>query len=695
MFLYRCKTFKVLMFFVVMVAAGTGLCTKALANDYILEDGHQVAIPLTYIADRVIFNPGSIDGDSGRMKDPRDIFLHEDHIYVADTGNNRILKLSKDGSLEDIFYGPEEDPLFRPEGVFVHERGSIFIADTGNRRIVHLSAEGEFIEQFTKPDSEMLEEYFTFEPTKVIVTPTGYIYTIKYPSIMIIDAYNRFRGFFGQIDIGFDLKDVIMRLVASEEQKRFIRDRLTSNYLNITLGGDGLIYATSRASVEGEIKKLNAIGKNLFVLEGDRSSFGEITYDTEEEAVYPIFEDLAVDDRGMITAVEKISGKLYQYDQEGNLLTVFGGKGNTVGLFRQPVSLETDEEGNIYVLDSETRGITIFKPTLFIRSVHEAIALYSTGEYDRSLEVWNEVLKIDEDYPLAFYGIAKTYFKNLEFSKCMDFFRHIKDKDGYSKAFTKFRHDIFREYFFFVILGGMILVFIILMILKAVKKTGDKAVYEFSEAGPQRVKTSNVIRLSFGILLNPVETLRIIKDYRDRISYLPGIMILAMVMVTRIFYIYTVHFPLADIEAENANILLEMIKYMLPLLTWVIISYAVTSIVSGESKLKEIFTASAFSMIPYILINIPLAILSNIMSGSEKGLYVFISGVSLIWVFSLLFISVRELNSYTLGKTVWTTALILITILLAWGVVLLTFIVVAQLYLFLSGIVMEIRMRLL
>src|SRR5690606_7475680 len=65
-------------------------------------------------------------------------------------------------------------------------------------------------------------------------------------------------------DIGFNFIDVLLRKFATEEQKRAVIKRTAAVYTNFTLGEDGMIYATTLDHAEGEIKKLNSIGNNIY-----------------------------------------------------------------------------------------------------------------------------------------------------------------------------------------------------------------------------------------------------------------------------------------------------------------------------------------------------------------------------------------------------------------------------------------------
>ena len=76
-------------------------------------------------------------------------------VYVADTWNHRIQKFTADGKPVEAWGTPNYDPvasgpfgLWGPRGIAVDAQGRVFVADTGNKRIVIYAADGNFIAQF-------------------------------------------------------------------------------------------------------------------------------------------------------------------------------------------------------------------------------------------------------------------------------------------------------------------------------------------------------------------------------------------------------------------------------------------------------------------------------------------------------------------------------------------------------------------
>lgn len=476
------RKFKVITIVMLLFAVCSyGQAVSAQQMDYTINPvtGKREAIPLTYEYMETI----SSFGEHGFLNGVKGLYMsHDDVLYIADTGNDRIIKYNTVTSETTVIAEINDGTKLKaPEGVFADETGSIFVADTGNERVLHLASDGYFIEDFKKPESELLGPSFRFNPRKVALSPTGYIYTIKDQSILQVDAYNNFRGFLGSIRIEFNFKSLLIRLFASAEQKRRLGRTEPAAYLNFCIGSDGFIYATSMDAKFGQIKKLNSIGKNIY----PEKLYGEISYDDLGAVIYPKFDGISVDNNGIISVIDSQSGKIYQYTKDGMLLTVFGRNGNKKGMFSSASDIVVDSKGNIYVSDYGLHNVQVFKPTKFIIEIHMAIGAYQQGDYFTSQMHWENVSDICETYNLAFENNGTIAFKSRNYPAALEDFRKAENKDGYSKAFTKMRHNFIRRNFPAVTASAIILLIVTLWLISKSKRASGSNIDRMSERKKQ------------------------------------------------------------------------------------------------------------------------------------------------------------------------------------------------------------------
>lgn len=431
------------------------------------KDENYIPIPAAYEVYTTFKNLGEYEF----MNHPEDIFVGpDDLLYVADTENNRVLIMDREGVVIEEITAACGKKLSKPRGVYVGEDLSIWIADTGNLRLATLNADRSDRKEYVKPDSALLEKNFTFDVQKLYVANTGYIYVLKGANLIAIDEANNFRGYRGADDVGFSLSRTLIRMFGTKSQVERTVKQEPASYSNFYIGADNMIYGILSNKKTAQIRKLNSVGNNTY----EEQKYGFTLEDEEGKPLDPTLADITVEDNGIITVVDRLSGLIYQYDQEGNLLCTFGGIGTVGGLFQIPVSIDHDSEGYLYVLDYNTGSITVFKPTHFIQLIHKAVTLHGEGRYEQALGYWQEALEIDSNYALAHQGVAKVMGKQEKWEAALDSYYLADDKDGYSDAFSEYRHEMFRQHFVPIVIaiaGGAVA---LVKLLGFLKKKADQ-----------------------------------------------------------------------------------------------------------------------------------------------------------------------------------------------------------------------------
>ncbi len=202
------------------------------------------------------------------------------------------------------------------------------------------------------------------------------------------------------------------------------------------------------------------------------------------------------------------------------------------------------------------------------------------------------------------------------------------------------------------------------------------------------------LKLCLLTLFHPIVVTEHIKKRRgERMNWLPVIVLLALALLVRIFSIYVTHYPLAAVSVRKANLLLECGKLFVPVLTWVLASYAMTTILDGETLFEETLLFSSYALVPYILFTPILSLASRLMEGSQMGLYATLEIGILGWVVLLMILALKEMNGYSVGKTAAMIALSLFTMVMIWAVVILLFTIASQFVTMLEEIFYEVIYR--
>lgn len=203
---------------------------------------------------------------------------------------------------------------------------------------------------------------------------------------------------------------------------------------------------------------------------------------------------------------------------------------------------------------------------------------------------------------------------------------------------------------------------------------------------------NNIINTCLTAIFNPIVTFECIIPDKDKIrAYAEGGILLFLALAAHMASIYLTHTPLASIDPLNASILVEIARILVPFFTWVVSYYAVTSIMDGETSIDGIFVASAYSLVPYIVITFFMAVFSNIMATDEIGLYNFIHSSMWIWMGLLFFLNLKIMNNYSLKKSILVFMLILFGMLLIWAVVILFYVLTNNLWTFIAALQRELH----
>lgn len=202
----------------------------------------------------------------------------------------------------------------------------------------------------------------------------------------------------------------------------------------------------------------------------------------------------------------------------------------------------------------------------------------------------------------------------------------------------------------------------------------------------------SVLKLILLTIYHPVDCMQIVKREGKFRWWLP-LLLYGSAVAARLLYAYTVHYPLATKNSDDVNVLLEVAVFVVPLISWVICSYAMTALIDGESTLRDQFTVSCYCTVPYTLFTLISIAVSYVMSLEESGIFNFIRGVGLIWMIVLLFVSLMVLNDYSFSKTIGITVLSLVAIVILWAVLLLLYALTVQMVSLIYNFVKEIRFK--
>jgi len=406
------------------------------------------------------------------FKEPQDLCVAPDGlIYVADTQNNRIVVLNEDLTevvrvIDGFQRDGAEDTFNQPYGVCVSESGKLYVADSMNKRVVVLTPEGEFISIIDNPQSEILEEGFDFIPIKVTVDYADRAYVISknaFEGILVFESDGSFTGYFGTIEVKITLWEKFWRKIATKEERAKQQLYIPTEFTGMDVDSGGFIYATNIDSDGVQaVRRLNPQGKDVIQKGENENVGGDIRVYTYGKYAGPSeITDVVYRGKGIYSLLDRKRGRIFTYDKEGNLLYIFGGLGSQEGTFTTPVAIEAIGD-QLIVLDAYYGAILKFGETEYGNLINEAVGLRYDGDETEAIEIWQKVLKLDENNELANSGIGKAYLTAGDNKTAMKYLKLGMNRKYYSVAWKRYRNEILTENM--NLFMTIIVVFIVLLI---------------------------------------------------------------------------------------------------------------------------------------------------------------------------------------------------------------------------------------
>lgn len=177
------------------------------------------------------------------------------------------------------------------------------------------------------------------------------------------------------------------------------------------------------------------------------------------------------------------------------------------------------------------------------------------------------------------------------------------------------------------------------------------------------------LKLAAITIFHPLVAFDYMKKDRTRFNYLPIVIILLLMILVKIFAMYVTHYPLQTVNLRKANVFVQCLVMVVPIVTWAIASYLMTTIMGGETLFRETLMACAYSCIPYIIINFLMTIFSRVLDANSAGLFNTINNFALLWVLLLLFLNLYHMNHYTVLKALGVTLLGLFSMIVIFAAV--------------------------
>lgn len=612
---------------------------------------------------------------------PTDFTLLEDgYMYVLDSGNKRVVVSDSEYNLVMTF---GEEVLQGPRGIYVTQDHTTYVADRDARSIFVFDKDGELINTYTKPTAAMYGETLDFLPLKIVVNSSGIMYVVCESNtngmveISPVDG-GTFLGYFGTNATRANLWTIIWRAVLTDAQRAKMQSNIPATPDNMAIDEKGIIYTITRGEGTDTVKRLNIAGVNMM--------------DTRWYPEVPAAVAVGNHDN---TFVATQTGFIYEYSNEGDLLFIFGGSDDgkqRIGLSTKVEAIQVGSDDKLYVLDSDKAQIQVYEPTEFTMYLHEALYLFSKGRYEESKEPLGKVLEMNNLFTYANMAMGKALYKEGDYEGALKYARLSKDTENYSDSFWEIRNVWLKHNLTAVVLI-IIGVVAVWQILKRLDK--KKGIFKAPKAFFKKLSEKKLIKeinYVFTFMRHPIDGCYGIR-FENRVS-IASTNILLVVMI--LFYIinkYFCGFLTKTVRDGNYDIVSDIGMILAALVLVVSCNYLMCTINEGEGKFRHIYSSLVYSFGPYVVLTPIIFLLSHIVTNNEIFFVEFGSLCMVVWIIVLIFISIREINNYTIKETFKIIFLTIFTILIVCLLIFIIYVLWSQVIDFIQSIGGEVVYR--
>ena len=609
---------------------------------------------------------------------PMDMAIGKDgNLYIADAGAHVILICSREG---EQIGSIGEGILQTPTGVYVTEDGTVYVADKDAKKVVVFDAQGNVTAEYGKPDSPIYGNSMDFKPTKVVANKTGTMYIICEGNMNGIVQLSpveggSFLGYFGTNYTSLSPFQMIQRVILTDAQRAQMLSNIPSTPTNLHIDDTGLIYTVTQGDKETSLKKLNIAGKNL--LDSD-----------------PYYADLpAAVTTGNYNniLVADSDGYIYEYNEDGELLFMFGGRDDgrqRVGLCNKVEAIAVDEDDRIYLLDSDKKQIHIFEPTEFTNLLHESLYLFSKGQYTQSKEPLSKVLQMNSMFDYANQAMGHAYLQEENYEQALKYFRLAKSFEGYSDAFWEVRNIWIRNY----LVAAVLAIAAVIVLIR-----GGKSLYRKKYANHPTTQTGEHIllgqlRYSLYFMRHPMDGCYGVKKEGKNSWWCANILLGTFILIS-ILEKYCSGFLVKTVREGRYDLITDIGKVLVIFIGLTACNYLVVTINEGEGFFKDLYCAYAYCLTPYIVIKPFVILLSNVLTYNEVFLITFANIIVWTWVVILILLTLKEINNFTVGETAKALAITAFTVLILTLLVCIIYVLFSQVIDFVITVVREVVYR--
>lgn len=716
-------------------------------------DGEVLKSPDAYVTDGVAPIDSiaiGIDKLGGvKLNNPTDIESDlNGNIYITDNGNNRIVVLNRyyewQATIDTFVNGDGvEDAFNGPTSTFAVAEGDfkgLYVCDKLNKRIIRFSIDDYSYEHtYKEPQINFADDKGVYTPVSCVVDKHGRMYVASdgtTEGIIVLTADGEFINFIGAPKVSVSALQAVLQTVNPFSEKEFTN--VPSTYTNLELDntyGD-FVYGTVKILADDEdeqmaqitaktpdyspVKLLNAGGVDIMQRTGFFSPAGEVavtdkvvktSLNKDAPSGVSTVLDVTSGPDGVWSVIDSKRSKVYTYDRSGNLLYIFGDKGEQFGQITkaQAITYQTYEiEEDVFnangeiigtekvpvtkiiVLDITSVSFTVYRQTEYAEALSTAIKLQNAGEFDEAKGAWEEVLARNNNFDTAYVEMGKVLYRNAktdgELKQALEYFQNAYDTENYATVFKSIRANVMEKWFILLVVGIVAVLFAVVKIFGYAGKVNKAAAVK---GGKRTLKEE--LTFGFHLMFHPFDGYWDLKH--EKRGSMRASIIFIIITVVAFYYSGIGKGYYYNPKGATATIFSQAAMVLIPFLLWVISNWCFTTLFDGEGSFKDIFIATSYALFPVPVLVIISTALTNVLVGTESQIPTLIVSIAYIYMAFLIIVGMQVTHDYSTGKNIVTVVMTLVGMVVIMFIAVLFFSLISKMSGFVSTIISELSYR--
>ena len=125
---------------------------------------------------------------------------------------------------------------------------------------------------------------------------------------------------------------------------------------------------------------------------------------------------------------------------------------------------------------------------------------------------------------------------------------------------------------------------------------------------------------------------------------------LFLFLLTYVTRLMLTNFQFITAPLQYINIYEQCGSLLFPFLILCLSNWALSTLFDGKGRFEDIYMAMCYALVPYVLIQLPMILISHMISFDEAAYYSVLASVSVIWCVFLAFVGLMQVHDYSPGK---------------------------------------------